>query len=543
MARSSWAATAGIGLALGGLSACGGSSGGSNAKVALNKSYAGASKAKVCQATPKRGGSLVYARAQSTENLNTLSLVNGNGDIFASNLIFNGLVRPDPKGSPNVQPALADKWTVSDGGKTYAFHLRPGVKFSNGDPVTAQDVKYSLDQFGDPKVNQTLAAVAVGYKSTEVVDDSTVRVRLDFPVASFLYNISIFPAFIVPEKLVKKQGKSFWKSPVGAGPFKLKDLKRGSSITFSRNPNYWEQGKPYLDTVRFDFAADSNSRLLSLRNGQAQVADGIPFSQVNGLKDSKSLTLQTAKVPQMVAAWFNHKRKPLADLNVRQALQYALDRKTINQAIFRGVGAIPNSQLQALKYDAPASKVPGYGFDLAKAKQLIAKSKYPKGFSISLGYPAGFDYDKQLGLYLQNAWGKLGVKLKLTELDQATLSDRFYKGNYDMVFPYAQFTSDLPVPDEYAQFIAEPKAGLNGFFSFWKDPSITAMVRKFVATTDDASRAQQWPKIQQAINEQTPWVNIMNLPFINAHANNVCGTDIDALGSDHLEDTWLAAKG
>lgn len=526
------------------LTACGGSSGGGSgaggSKVALSKSLEGASKAPACQSTPQRGGTVVYARQQTTENLNTLQLVNGNGDIFASNLLFQGLTRPDPAGSPTVQGAVAEKWEVSGDGKTYTFHIRPGIKFSDGTPITAEDVKFSLDRFGDPKVNVTLAAVAVGYGSTEIVDDSTVKVNLEFPVASFLFNISIFPGFIVPKKALEEQGEAFWKDPVGSGPFQLKELARGSHVTFERNPNYWESGKPYLDTVRFDFATDSNSRLLSLKGGQAQIADGIPFSQVNALKASKEVTLQTAKAPLFVGLWLNHKRAPLADLQVRQAMQYALDREEINRAIFRGVGTIPNSQLMALKYDAPASEVKPYALDVAKAKQLIGQSKFPKGFDISVGYPAGYDYYKQLGLYLQNAWAQLGIKVKLLELDQASLSERFYEGDYDMVFPYSQFTSDLPVPDEYAQFVAEPKSGLNGFFSFWEDKGITDMVRKFVATTDDAARAQQWPQIQQAINEQTPFINIMNLPFINAHANNLCGTDVDALGSDHLENAWFA---
>jgi peptide/nickel transport system substrate-binding protein len=541
MRRSRFLAMGGMMLALG-LTACGSSSekSGGGAPVSLDKSLQGSSQSAACKATPQRGGTLVYARQQTTENLDTLKLVNGNGDIFASNLLFNGLVRPDPKGTTNVEGAIADKWEVSGDGKTYTFHIRPGIKFSDGSPITADDVKFSLDRFGNPKINQTLAAVAVGYGSTKVVDKSTVTVQLQFPVASFLFNISIFPAFIVPKKLVQEQGAAFWKHPVGAGPFTLKELKRGSHITFARNPNYWDAGKPYLDTVRFDFATDSNSRLLSLRDGQAQIADGVPFSQVNELKNSKDLTLQTAQVPLFVGLWFNHKRPPLADLQVRQAMQYAIDRKEINRAIFRGVGTIPNSQLPALKYDAPASQVKPYALDMTKAKSLIGQSKFAKGFDISLGYPAGYDFYKQLGLYLQNAWGKIGIKVKLNELDQATLSERFYGGKYDMVFPYSQFTSDLPVPDEYAQFVAEPKSGLNGFFSFWKNPEITAMVRKFVSTTDDASRAKQWPEIQQALNEQTPWINVMNLPNIIAHGNSVCGTDIDALGSDHLEDTWLA---
>lgn len=522
---------------------CGGGSsdsGGGGAKVSLNKSLEGASKAPACQAAPVSGGTLVYARQQVTENLDTIKVVNGNGDIFASNLLFQGLTRPDPKGTPTVVGAVAEKWEASDDGKTFTFHIRPGIKFSNGTPVTADDVKYSLDRFGDPKINQTLAAVAVGYKSTEVVDKSTVKVHLQFPVASFPFNISIWPGAIVPKKLLEQQGEAFWKHPVGTGPFKLKELKRGSHITFARNPNYWDEGKPYLDEVRFDFATDSNSRILSLKDGQAQIADGIPFSQVNSLKGSKAVALQTARIPLFVALWLNHKRAPLADLQVRQAMQYALDKAEINKAIFRGVGTIPNSQLQTLKYDAPDDQVEPYPFDLKKAKDLMGQSKFAKGFNISLGYPAGYDYYKQLGLFLQNAWGQIGIKVKLLELDQASLSDRFFKGSYDMVFPFSQFTSDLPVPDEYAQFVAEPKSGTNGFFSFWKDAKITAMVRKFVSTTDDGSRAQQWPEIQKALNEQTPWINIMDLPNITAHANNVCGTNIDALGSDHLEDTWVA---
>lgn len=245
-------------------------------------------------------------------------------------------------------------------------------------------------------------------------------------------------------------------------------------------------------------------------------------------------------MPYFVGLWFNHKRAALADVNVRQAMQYALNRKEINSAIFRGVGTIPNSQLPQLKFDAPDSQVAPYAFDVSKAKELMAKSKFANGASISLMYPAGYDYYKQLGLYLQNAWAAIGIKVKLVESEQSSLTDRFYKGQYDVAFPYAQFTSDLPVPDEYAQFVAEPRSGLNGFFSFWEDPAITQLVRRFVSTPSESERAQQWPVIQKDMLEQTPWINVMDLPFINAHGASVCGTDIDALGSDHLEDTRLA---
>lgn len=537
--RSSGFAVAGGLLATLGLAACGGGSSGDSGEAGSAADAGAKTVASACQADPVRGGSLVYARQAETQSLNPIDLRNGNGDIFASELLYNGLTRANPTGGDELKPGLAESWQVSNGGKTYTFKLRPGVKFSDGTPLKAEDVKFTLDRFGDPKINQILSVVAVGYKSSKVIDDETVQVDLTEPVAAFLYNISIFPAFVVPKALVEKQGDAFFKNPVGTGPYRLKKFVRGSYIAFERNPHYWEKGKPYLDEIRFNFAADSNSRLLALKNDQAQIADGVPFSQIGTLKNDRNVVLQQTEVPQFVGLWLNHKRPELADLNVRQAMQYALDRNQIKDGIFKGAGSIPNSVLPALKYDADDSAVPPYPFDLAKAKDAIAKSKFPDGFSTTLQYPSGYDYYKQLGLLLQNAWAEIGIEVKLIEEDGATGTDRFNSGDYDLTIPYAQFTSDLTVPDEYAGFLADPDSGTNGFFSNWSDPAITKLVKTFATTPDEAERAKQWPVIQKAMLEQTPVINVLNLPSITAHRSNVCGTSINALGADHLEDTWL----
>jgi peptide/nickel transport system substrate-binding protein len=522
------------------LSACGG--GGGGAKTATLSTADATSQSSVCSGAPVQGGSLVYERQAETQSLSPLDARNGNGDIFADNLIYAGLVRSDPKGGTAIQPALADKWTVSDDGKSYTFHLRDGVKFSNGQPVTASDVKYSLDRFGDPKTNAIMSSVAIGYGTSKVIDPQTIRFDLKQPVAAFLYNISIFPAFIVPKALVEKEGKAFWKHPVGAGPFTVKEFSSGSHITFAKNPNYWETGKPYLDTVRFNFATDANSRILAVRGGTAQIMDGVPFSQITSLQDDKKVVVQSAKVPLFLGLWLNHKRKPLADLNVRKAMQSALDRALMNRSIFRGLGVIPNSVLMPLRYDAPASVVKPYPYDLAAAKAYMAKSAFPKGFSTTLQYPSGYDYYKQLALLMQQEYAAISIKVKLVEIDGATGTANWSSMKYDMTFPFASFTSDVTVPDEYSDFLADYDNGLNGFFSGWKDPQIKAMVLDFAKTLSESERAAKWPKIQQALMDATPVINVMNLPFVNAHTATTCGTAVDALGSDHLEDTWLASS-
>jgi peptide/nickel transport system substrate-binding protein len=524
------------------LSACGGSASTGGPKTASLNASTTAATATSCQGTPVTGGSLVYERQAETVSINPIDSRNGNGDIFADNLIYTGLVRSDPTGGTAIQPALAEKWDVSADGKTYTFHLRPGVKFSNGQPLTAGDVVYSLNRFGNPKVNAAMSSVAVGYGKATAIDDATVQVKLKQPVAAFLYNISIFPAFIVPKDLVEKQGKAFWNHPVGTGPFMVKEFARGSHITFVRNPNYWETGKPYLDSVRFNFASDSNSRILALKGGTAQIMDGVPFSQITALQGDKKVVVQSAKVPLFLGLWLNHTKAPLADLNVRKAMQMALNRDLINRSIFRGLGQIPNSVLMSLRYDAPATVVKPYAFDVEGAKALMAKSKYPNGFSITLQYPSGYDYYKQLGLLMQQELGTIGIKVKLVELDGATGTSNWSAMKYDMTFPFASFTSDVTVPDEYSDFLADPANGLNGFFSGWKDPKIQAMVVDFTTTLDESERAKKWPLIQQALMDQTPVINVMNLPFVNAHSASTCGTAIDALGSDHLEDTWMAAS-
>jgi len=493
-----------------------------------------------CSTTPVRGGNLVYERQAAAETLDPLNPLNGNGDIFAYNLIYSGLVRSDPTGKTNnIVPSLSDHWTISSDGKTYTFHLRPGIKFSNGQPVTAEDVAWTLNRFGNPKINGVMAAVAVGFGHATVVNSSTVRVQLKRPVAAFLYDISIWPAFILPENLVVKEGKAFFRHPVGSGPFAVKSFVKGSNITFTRNPNYWESGKPYLDSVRFNFVSDSNTRILALRAGNAQEMDVVPFSQVKSLQSNKKIVVQTAKVPLFLGLWLNHLRAQFTDINVRKALQYAIDRALINQQIFAGLGKIPNSVLMGFALDAPASVVKPYAYDVAKAKALMAQSKYPKGFSTTLLYPAGSDFYNQLGLALQQEFGAIGIKVKLIAQDTATVTNDWFTRKFDMVFPFASFTSDLTVPDEYADFLADWNNGFHGFETSWRNPAVQKSVLQFETTRSAAARAKQWAQIQQTLMNQTPVINVLKLPFIDAHLANVCGTNLDGLGSDHLEDTWF----
>jgi peptide/nickel transport system substrate-binding protein len=523
-------------VACGVAAGCGGAAS-QNGNGPTSTQLTGNRQSAACDGTPVRGGSLVYARQLGPVTLNPFTPTNSQGDIFATSIMYQPLVQPDPKGGGKLVPAVADKWSTSSDGKTITFHIRANAKFSDGTPVTADDVKFTLDKFADPKWN-IASVLADGYKGTDVVDNSTVRVHLAKPTPGFLWNIAIFDAYIIPAKKVQAEGKNaFFKHPIGSGPFMVQSWKRGSSITFVRNPFYWEKGLPYLDKVTYLYAQDDNSRLLALESGRAQMADGIPFSQVDALKARQDVEVQTAKVPYWLGLWLNHQRAPFRDLKVRQAMQYALDKDVINKKIYAGLGTIPNSILPPFIGDASSDQVKPYTTDLAKAKQLMASSKFPKGFSVTLQYPSGYATYSTLALLLQSQWQQIGIKVKLRSIDQTSESDHFFAGQYDMIFPFAQFSSDVPIPDEYVAFVGLPAQ--HHFFSWWKDPKIEQMVATYLHTSDEAQRTQQWHDIQQAMLTQTPALNLLNLPFVNAHTKKTCGTYLNALGADQLQYTWM----
>lgn len=491
-----------------------------------------------CSGEPVVGGTLTYARQMETQTLDPLNIRNGNGDIFAVGLIYQGLVRYDPAGGTDIVPGAAESWEVSEDGMTYTFKLRPDLTFSNGDPVTAEDVKFSLDLFGNPETNAVMSVLTTGYGSAEVIDESTVQVNLSTPVPAFLDNISTFAASILPERLVTEQGEAFWENPVGTGPFMVDEFVSGSRVSFVRNPHYWEEGLPRLDAVTFNFALDGNSRLLSLTSGEVQIADGIAPSQIEAVTQNEDLILENFPTPASIMIFPNHERPELADQNVRLAIMHALDRDAINEQIFAGLGTVPNSVMQSLKYDATAEELPPIPYDVDKAKEYMAASEYPDGFSVTLEYPAGTDYFNQLGLLIQQQLSEIGIQVELLRQDPNTLITTWTSQDYDLNFVFPGTSSDVAVPDEYALFFGDPE-GNNAFYTGFSDPEITTMVKEFVSNPDEAGREEQWPVIQQAFMDQQPIFNVLNIPFLNAYATNVCGRDLNVLGVDQLQNTWL----
>jgi peptide/nickel transport system substrate-binding protein len=375
-------------------------------------------------------------------------------------------------------------------------------------------------------------------KSTTVVDPETVKIELTEPIAAFVYDIAIPQAVILPKKEVEKEGSAFWKHPVGAGPFKFKEFEPGVQISFEPNPYYWEKDKPYLESVRFDFQPEGNSRLLSIESGKAQEADGVQYNQIPTIEGNSELELQLASIPAFLDLSLNNKVKPLGDVDVRNAIQYAINRELINASILKETGELPNSLLPPMKY-YDHSLAP-YEYNVGKAKELLAKAGYPNGFPLTLTYESGSETTKQLTLLIQQELGEIGIKVKLNETSLANVDEEWFNRSYDMLLPSSSVISDLPVPDEYAGWFADPTAPQYAFSTSFSDPTITKHVHTFQRTLSESERAKQWAQIQREFKEQSPAVNLMNTPNVTVHRVGVCGTSINSQGVNRLENTWLA---
>src|ERR1700744_276967 len=392
------------------VSDCGGcSSGGGSISVASGGEGEGGTASSVCGGKPVMGGNLTYARQLEVITLNPREIKNGNGDIFADEMLYSGLVRNDPSGAAKVVPALAEKWDVSKDGLTYTFHLRPGIKYSDGSPITAEDIAWNMEQFANPETNVSLPSLGEAVKKISAPHKSTVVIELEYPVAAFLYNIAVFPAFVVPKAKVEAEGAAFWKHPISSGPFVMKEFASGSHITFEKNPYYFEKGKPYLQTMQWNFVPNSNTRVLDLKSGEAQMADGIPFAQVSSLQGESGLSIQQVELPQEVLMVTNTKVPALADPHVRRALSLVINRDQLNEAVFRGTGTVPNSVIQNFELDASDKEVPPFEYNVEKAKEELAAPKFAKVFPVNLQYPAGLDYFKQMPLLVQQEMGAIGV--------------------------------------------------------------------------------------------------------------------------------------
>lgn len=467
--------------------------------------------------------------------------------------IYQGLLTYDQKLNP--LPSLAKSWTVSPDGLTYSFKLFENVTWHDGKPFTAKDVVFSTNVFLK-EVHPRARAVFARCESITAPDDYTVEFKLKEPFPAFIQSFEVSSAPMVPAHLY--EGTDFRANPanatpIGTGPFKLKEWVKGSHIQLVRNENYYKAGLPYLDGIIFRVIPDAASRSLALESGQVQqtqYSDVEPF-EVPRLKALSNLEMST-KGYEFVApmSWLeiNHRVKPLDDKRFRKAIAYAIDRKFIRDKIWFGLGRIPTGPINSVvKFYDP--KVTTYEPNIEKAKALLDEmglkpdAKGVRATVKIMPMPYGETWTR-LGEYLKQALGKAGIAVTLESTDAAGWSQRVANWDYEITtnFLYQYGDPALGVARTYISDNIRKGVLFTNTMGY-SNPKVDELFAGAAREVDNGKRQAMYSEVQRILSDELPVVWLLEMEFPTFLDKRVKNANTTAIGvNETYEDVWLAAK-
>jgi oligopeptide transport system substrate-binding protein len=510
-----------------------GSSGGGGTGTATNPSPTG---------SPKYGGSLSIAFQTEPSSLDPAIAWELTGTTIEQS-IFNTLLAYAPKpgmAGTELIPCLATEVpTPTNGGTTYVFHLRHGVMFQPpvSREMTADDVKYSFERMmklplapatyfyvgvkGAPAFQAGKAAHISGVK---VLDRYTIEFDLSEPDPAFLNAYTMWFGYVVAKEWVQKWGnRAVARHPLGTGPFIFDHWTPGREIVLKKNPDYWDKGKPYLDELKFVFSLTPSTALLRLERGEIDVlGDNIPPSDIPRVLTDPQLKklVQSQKLIAGVYLYMNTQFKPFDDVKVRQALSWAINREKLCK--LQSGQATPLWQFypEGMPGFEPGKQY--YGYDPAKAKQLLAEAGFPNGFSTTL-YSHNVDPFPKIIQSIQNDLAQINVKASVKTLDRDTFYTLSSTPNKTPAGTQ-EWYMDFPDPSDYVIPLASKSNAVEGGVdtAFWWDPQIEKMILDARSLTGEP-RYAEYTKMQQIIMDNAPYVTLYQPLMTTMCSKNVGG--------------------
>jgi peptide/nickel transport system substrate-binding protein len=501
--------------------------------------------------TPRRGGVLLAAIGADAPSLDahqesTFATI----ELVAP--LYSLLLQIDPLSYPKIIGDLATEWKIAPDGLTYTFRIRQGVKFHDGSPLTAADVKASYDKivFPPPGVRSVRRNAYTAISSIETPDPSTVVFKLKFPSASLLANLASPWNVIYPKKYLDKDPNYFKTNVVGSGPFRFRSWTRGSTFEGERNPDYYVPDRPYLDGYKFYVSTETSVRAAALRSGRAWIEfRTMPEAEVVAIKKTlgDKAVVQETPATGLFGVGINNTVKPFTDVRVRKALTLAIDRYTGGRVLYplaslRDVGGLMRPGTEWAMAETELEKLPGFGRDMdknrAEARRLLAEAGYPNGFKTVLKNRNVKIPYQDWAVFVIQEWRKIGVEAEHRPLETASwFSDGRDKGNFELIvsgtFNY------MDDPDLFLQRYTTGDANNWGRFS---DPRIDDLFARQTRALDPSERKRLINEIEKIVLDNAyyipglwwrravvHWAKVRNYVAPPNHYSN-----------QRLQDVWLA---
>lgn len=445
--------------------------------------------------------------------------------------ITEGLLRFDQE--MKLEPALAESWENPDS-LTYIYHLRPGVKFSDGTPMTIDDVVFSMERIRNPETASQLGWVYANVDTITKVDEDTVEVKLAKPDALWQYGVATSAAHVISQKYFEANKEKFGKPdgpPVGTGPFMVAEWQPGTEIVLEPNPYYWDSANgPWLDQVVYKVLPEATARTVALKTGDIDITlgpDSIAIDQFSIVEALPNVTLHKNIGFQVDYVVFNCQREPFTDPKVRQAFYYALDVQSIVNEIVKD-GGVPGKPtmitpsmwiFEEEKFKKAFDALPTYEHNLDKARELLSQTAVPDGFKATL-VTDNAPIRVSVALAIQSAVKPLGIDLKVEQVTWQEMINRLQNTlDYDMSMDI--WASDFPDPagNIYPTHISTNIGSGGANQSAYVNEEVDKLLNAQNNSTDPSERADLMIQAQAIIAEEVPEI-IIDYPYLTMAINN-----------------------
>ncbi|MFM2486378.1 ABC transporter substrate-binding protein [Celerinatantimonas yamalensis] len=493
---------------------------------------------------------LVYCSEASPEGFNPQLFTTGTTFDASAETIFDRLVEFKP-GTTNIEPGLAKSWDISEDGKTYTFHLRKGVQFQTSKSFSptrdfdADDVIFSFERMLDKK-NPYHDVSGGNYeyfdgmgmnsliKKIVKVDKYTVKFELSQPNAPFLADMamsfaSIFSAQQADKLLKAGTPGQLDQDPVGTGPFTKVAYRKDSVIRYVANKHYW-RGAPKIDRLVFSITPDASVRYAKLKAGECQI---MPYPNPADLKDMASNpNIKLLHKPGLNIGYlsFNVTHKPFDNVKVRQALNYAVNKKAIINAIYQGAGEMAKNPIPPTMWSYNEA-IKDYPYDPAKAKELLKEAGVSHLNTNIWAMPVQRPYNpnaRRMAEMIQADWKNVGVNAKIVTYEWGEYLKRARQGEDDTAL--MGWTGDNGDPDNFLNVLLSCDGVGNSNYSEWCYKPFDNLIQKAARLSDKAQRTKLYEQAQVIFKQQAPWITIAHSVVYEPIRKNVHGYKIDPFG-------------
>ena len=481
----------------------------------------GARQARSADAPP-----LVVARVKDVVGLDPSHQDDGNS-LTTTALVFQNLVRFKP-GSFQVEPGIARSWKSGADGKTWTFDLRPGLRFSDGTPLDAAAVKFNFDRwrrasdpthgsFAYPYWTDMFGGTPGIVRDVDVNSSTKITFVLATPLGPFLRDLAM-PSFAIGSPTaIRNDPKAFEQAPIGSGPYRVAEWVRNDHVTLTANPFYGGAAPVYKRVIIRDIP-DQSTSVLSLEKGDI---DGLLDPRPDDIGElAKQPGLRVYDVPSnnLMYLALNVQKAPFADVRVRRAIAYAIDKAAIARNFFAGGAVVADNWTPpGMLGENPAIKA--YRVDLARSRTLLAQAGVPNGFPTELFYPASprpyMPEPQRVAEAIQADLRKIGVNVTLQPFELAVFLQHVREGDDPMCL--IGWTGDNGDPDNFLYPLLDQDSAVKGSaqnYSFWKDASFHKLMLAGQRTTDEAERKKIYQRANAMVHDQVPAIGL-------SHSNEI----------------------